>query len=243
MLAEKVETESELQEARDLGYSYFQGYFFCKPSMICTRDIPACQANCLRLIEKCAAPELNYGEIEKIFRQEPALTYRLLRFLNSPLLSLRAEIRNVRQAISLLGEREFRRWVAIVALVMMAGNKPPELIRTALTRAYFCEELARPLGLLSQSSDLFLMGLLSAADALLDRPMPQILSELSLSTQIRTALDGGGSSFDNVYKTLLAYEQADWRSVSAIASTAGYAEDQIPECFVIASKRAISVAS
>src|SRR5207248_6945584 len=114
-----------------------------------------------------------------LFRQDPSLTYRLLRFLNSPALALRVEIHNVRQAITLLGDREFRRWAAIVALVIMAGSKPPELIKTSLTRAYFCEELSSPLHLRENAPDLFLMGLLSAADALLDRPMKQILAELS----------------------------------------------------------------
>jgi EAL and modified HD-GYP domain-containing signal transduction protein len=137
----------------------------------------------MRLLEDCSAPELDYDKIERIFNQEPSLTYRLLRFLNSPLLPFRAEIHSVRHAISLLGEREFRRWAAIVALVMIGGDKPAELIRTALTRAYFCEELARPLGLSKNSSDLFLMGLLSTADALLDLPMTQILTELSFCLQ------------------------------------------------------------
>ena len=241
MLAEKVETESELREARDLGYSYFQGYFFCKPSMISGRDIPGRAATCLRLLEECAAPELDYKAIEKSFGEEPALTYRLLRFLNSPLLPLRCEIHDIRQAVSLLGEREFRRWVAIVALVMMAGNKPPELIRMALTRAYFCEELARPLALAKNASELFLMGLLSAADALLDRSMEQILSELSLSPEIRVALDGGGSKFEVVYQTLLAYERGNWGRLSELAKQSGYAEEQIPDCFVMASGRAGAV--
>lgn len=161
--------------------------------------------------------------------------------MNSPLLPFRAEIHSVRHAISLLGEREFRRWAAIVALVMIGGDKPAELIRTALTRAYFCEELARPLGLSKNSSDLFLMGLLSTADALLDRPMTQILTELSLSAEIRTALSGAGGAFGNVYETMFAYEKADWDQLSRIAKHAGHSEEAVPDCFVVASNRAIGV--
>jgi c-di-GMP-related signal transduction protein len=84
---------------------------------------------------------------------------------------LRIEIRGIREAIALLGEREFRRWVSIVAIVSMASDKAPELVRTTLARAYFCEDLSRLIGMSAQSSDLFLMGLLSVADALLDRPL------------------------------------------------------------------------
>jgi c-di-GMP-related signal transduction protein len=104
------------------------------------------------------------------------------------------------------------------------------LIRTARTRAYFCEELARPPGLSRNSSELFLMGLLSTADALLDRPMPQVLAELSLSAKIYTALSGAGGAFGNVYETLFTYEQADWNELSRIAKNSGYSEDAIPDC-------------
>src|SRR6266851_4835207 len=137
------------------------------------------------------------------------------RSFRSPLLPFRVKTHNVRHAITLLGEREFRRWVAIVALVMIAEGKPAKLIRTALTRAYICEELARPLGLSRDSSELFLMGLLSTADGLLDRPMTQVLAELSLSAEIRSALSGAGGAFGNVYETLFAYEKADWNDSSA----------------------------
>ena len=111
------------------------------------------------------------------------------------------------------------------------GGQPAELIRTALARAYFCEELARPLGLSRNSSELFLMGLQSTADALLDRPMPQVLAELSLSAEIRTALSGAGGAFGNVYETLFAYEKADCNESSRIAKNSGYSEERDPGLF------------
>jgi len=122
------------------------------------------------------------------------------------------------------------------------AGKPAKLIRAALARAYFCEELARPLGLSRNSSALFLMVLLSTADALLDRPMTQVLAELSLSAEIRTALSGAGGAFGNVYETLFAYEKADWNELSRIAKNSGYSEDAIPDCFVVASTRATALA-
>jgi c-di-GMP phosphodiesterase len=90
------------------------------------------------------------------------------RYLHSPLLARRGEIRNIREAIQILGEKGFRRWASIVAIVPMVADKPHELIRTALTRAYFCEEISTPIGMSASSSDLFLMGILSVTDALLE---------------------------------------------------------------------------
>jgi c-di-GMP-related signal transduction protein len=238
LLAEKVETEAELKAARSLGYTYFQGYFFCKPAMISTKEIPGHKLNYVRLLNAIAARELNFAEVEEIFRQDPSLTYRLLRYLNSPLKGFRSEINNIRHAITLLGELEFRRWVAIVAVVAMSGGKPPELVRTALTRAYFCEEIARPAGIGTKGPELFLMGLLSVTDALLDQPMDQVLRSLPVTEEIRKALTDGKGQFRDVYETLLAYEQADWRRLSEAASRVGPIEEMIPQCYVSAAGRA-----
>jgi len=238
LLAEKVETEAELKGARNLGYTYFQGYFFCKPAMVSTKEIPGQKLNYVRLLNAIAAPELNFANVEEIFRQDPSLTYRLLRYLNSPLKGFRSEINNIRHAISLLGEVELRRWVAIVAVVSLSGGKPPELVRTALTRAYFCEEIARPAGMATKGPDLFLMGLLSVTDALLDQPIEQVLKNLPVTEQIRRALTDGKGQFRDVYETLLAYERADWTTLSKAASRVGPIEEVIPQCYVSAAGRA-----
>jgi hypothetical protein len=142
-------------------------------------------------------------------KQDLSLIYKLLRYLNSPLMGFSTQVRGIRHAISLLGEVEFRRWISIVALVAMVGDKPSELIRTALLRAYFCEEVSLLLGMAQRRSDFSLMGLLSVIDALLDRPMEDILSQLAVSEEVRTALCGGSNRFRDVYDTLLAYEHAD----------------------------------
>jgi c-di-GMP-related signal transduction protein len=242
LVAEKVETQADVQNARSLGFSYFQGYFFCKPSMMTGRDIPANKLTCLRLLKVIAAPEISYEEVEDLLKQDPSLIYKLLRYLNSPLMGFRSEVHNIRHAISLLGEVEFRRWISIVALVAMVGDKPSELIRTALLRAYFCEEVSLLLGMAQRRSDFFLMGLLSVIDALLDQPMEDILSHLAVSEEVRTALCGGSNRFRDVYDTLLAYEHADWNAFSSAAARLGSIEDRVPDCYVKAAERAMVIA-
>jgi c-di-GMP-related signal transduction protein len=243
LLAEKVETQADVQQARNLGYTYFQGFFFCKPTMIEGREIPGNKLIYLQLLEAISSPDLCYHKVEDLLKQEPSLVYRLLRYLNSPLVGLRIEVRSIREAIALLGEREFRRWVSIVAIVVMASDKPPELIRTALTRAFFCEEISRPLGLTPQSSDLFLMGLLSVTDAMLDRPIDQVLSTLPVSEDLRTALCGGSNRFREVYDTLLAYERAEWNKLSKTVTNFATIEEQVPVCYLAAANRASTIAT
>jgi len=241
LLAEKVETESEFREARELGFSYFQGYFFCKPSMVETREIPGNKTIQLQLLAAVAAPELRFDIIEKLLKQEPSLLYRLLRYLNSPILGLRSEVRSVRHALVVLGENEFRRWGSIFAIISMSAGKSPELIRTALTRAFFCEEFSAAAGLREKDSSLFLMGLLSIADALLDKPMREVLKSLPVIQEVKIALCGGTNRVRDVYELVLALERAEWIRLSDIAARIGCDEGKIPDCYLSALLRATSI--
>ncbi len=234
LLAEKIETNDELLEARSLGYIYFQGYFFCKPSTLSVREIPGNKLNCLRLLHLVAAPDFSYDAVEQLLKTDPALVYKLLRYLNSWLVAVRGEIHSIREAIALLGEKEFRRWISVLAVVAMASDKPHELIRTALTRAFFAEALAptipSPTPASTQSSDLFLMGLLSVTDAILDRPMEQILASLPIAPAVREALCGHANPYRDVYDLLLAYERADWPALSAASARLAIDESAIADC-------------
>jgi EAL and modified HD-GYP domain-containing signal transduction protein len=209
--------------------------------MIETRDIPGDKLLHLELLNSVAAPELNYTLIEELLKHEPSLLYRLLRYLNSPLLGLRTEIHSVRQALILLGEREFRRWVSIFAIVAMSGGKPPELVRTALTRAYFCEEFSSAAHLGEKKAALFLMGLLSVADALLDKPIAEVLRSLPVAEEVKTALTGGENRFRDVYELLLALERAEWPQLSSHVERLGCNEEAIPDCYQTAIQKASTV--
>jgi c-di-GMP-related signal transduction protein len=243
LLAEKVETQSELEEARTMGYTYFQGYFFCKPTMVEGRSIPSNKLNYVRLLEAVNSSNFSSEKIEEILKAEPSLVYKLLRYLNSPLLGLRNEIHSISNAISLLGEKEFRRWVSIVAIVSMAGDKSPELIRTALTRAFFCEEIAEPIGMSSQKSDLFLLGLLSVTDAILGMPMQEVLTQLPIAADVCAALTGGANRLREIYDILISYERADWVLLSSLAAKFGCPEDLVPRCYLSAAKRAAVIST
>ncbi len=241
LLAEKVETQLDLDEARNLGYRYFQGYFFCKPSMLEARDIPGNKLIPLQLLCAVAAPELNYDVIESLLNQEPSLLYRLLRYLNSPALGLRSEIHSIRQAITMLGDAEFRRWVSIFAVIAMSSGKPPELIRTALTRAYFCEDFSTPAGFREKSANMFLLGLLSVSDALLDKPIKEVLGSLPIEPEVKAALCGGENRYRDLYEVLLALERAEWPRLAIFTARLGCLEDNVPDSYQSAIQKASAV--
>jgi len=156
MLAEKVETQEEFAKARDQGFVYFQEYFFRRPEMMGTHEMPANRLNYVRMLQEVSRAELDVPGLEELVKSEASVCYRLVRYLNSAAFGFKKEIHSVRHALSLLGERDVRRWVRLVAAVGAGQDKTSDLVLSALVRGRFCELLSAkvPHG----ESDLFLMG-------------------------------------------------------------------------------------
>ncbi|MBI1749577.1 MAG: HDOD domain-containing protein [Acidobacteria bacterium] len=232
LLAEKVETPGEFYAALDMGCVYFQGYFFCRPEILSTRDVPAFKLNYLRILQAVHRPGLDLHEIEGIIKQEPSLLYRLLRYLNSAFFGLRQEITSVKHALTLLGEKNLTKWVSVVALASMAGDKPTELILQLLIRGRFCELLAPQVGMSSRETDFFLLGLFSAMDAILDRPMNELLEEMPVAEDIKRALLGADNRLGNVLQAVMAYERGDWENFTERSTRLQLEETEVPAAYL-----------
>lgn len=208
-LAEKVESREEYRTASEMGYTLFQGFFFQRPELMKTQDIAPLQAGSFRFLEAIQNTELDFWAVEQLVRTEPTLCLRLLRYLNSPLFAFGKDIVSVRHALSLLGEREVRKWLLVSLAAQLGKNKPEELVLWALTRARFCELLSDKLsGGLTGS---FLLGLLSAFPALLEVPLEQIVASVPIETKIRAALLGEPGDYGTVLDVVTCYEAGSWR--------------------------------
>jgi c-di-GMP-related signal transduction protein len=214
MLAEKVETSHEFTRARNQGFVYFQGYFFCKPELVIGREVPANRIRLLRLLEMVCRQEIDLRELEAMLKQEASICYRLLRYLNSPLFGFALEIKSVRHAMAVLGERELRRWIRLVVTVGAAEQRCSELVLMGMTRARFCELLSRRL---NSNQDLFLMGLLSVMDAILEIEMGSLLEQIPVAHDIKAALLGQTCSLRPLYQLMLAQESGEWTPVTELA--------------------------
>ena len=229
MLAEKVETREEFKAARDAGFVYFQGYFFSRPEVLAAREIPANRLNYLRMLEAVSRPELDRGLIENLIKGEASICYRLLRYLNSAVFAFQSEIHSVKHALSLLGERETRRWVRLVATLGAAQQKSNELVVMALVRARFCELLSPKLR--HADSDLFLMGLLSLIDVMLEIPMAMVLDNVPVDQQIKSVLLGGASPLRPLFQLMLARESGDWESAAQLMRQMHLSESTVAEAY------------
>lgn len=228
LLAEKIETRAQFEEAREYGYSYFQGFYFQRPEMLSVRAIVPAKRAALRWVGRLLDGRSTFDHIDELVRAEPALSERLLADLNASVEG-RASVRSMRDAWRLLGDRAFRRWAAMVALATLGDGRPPEPTVTGLVRARFAEALARTAHL--DEGALFLAGMLSASDAILGRPLPDVLACLDLPKETQAALDDAASRAGTVLSLVLAYERGDWNSVLLSADRLDVGEDVIPECF------------
>jgi c-di-GMP-related signal transduction protein len=234
MLAEKVETPEEFAAGLRMGYSLFQGYFFCRPEMMQHHDLPAFKLAYLDLLRAATASGFDTGVLAEKIKRDASITFRLLRYLNSAAFGFRAEIRSIPHALSLLGERELRKWVAVISVGALGDGKPDELMIVPLVRGRFCELIAAQAGLGDQTNDLFLLGLLSVMDAILDQPMEEILRDLPVRQEIRDALVSQHGKYRDVLNIAIAVENADWETVNALESALGVPEERLSPLYVSA---------
>jgi c-di-GMP-related signal transduction protein len=220
-----------LARCRELGFQYFQGFFFCKPEMVQSRRLPASRLNYLRFLQAINQNETEVSEVEKLIRQEVSLSYKLLRYLNTAAFGLRGGVKSIRHAITLLGQRPLRKWASLVAVSEMTDEKPAELMNTCLVRARCCELLAecRPAG--APSSDLFMLGMFSLLDAMLDRPIDELVNELALPGEIRTALTDETAELRPFIELLIGFERGHWEAIAQAVQALGLQSDAVYQCY------------
>ncbi len=217
-LAEKVETIEEFNQAIDMGYSYFQGYFFSKPVIVTGTDMPAYKLNFLQIIQELYKPTVNITNIERILMRDVSLSYKLLRLINSAAFALRKEVYSIRHALNLLGIDELKKWISLMSLSQVSDDKPEQLMITSVSIAKFSEIIAEKTRNKSIKSNFFLAGLFIYIDGFLNRPMEDIVRNLPIIDEIKNALLGENNLYRKVLDLYLVYEKMDWVRVAELSS-------------------------
>jgi len=213
LIAEKVETREQFNRCQKLGLPYFQGYFFCRPQNMTGRTLPINRMAAIGLLTQINNPNIQIHELEDAIGQNVALSYKLLRYINSAICGLDREVDSIRQATMLVGLEKMRVWANLIVLSGFDDN-PRDLIVTGGVRARMCEKIAEALHL-PHPERCFLVGLLSVLDAILDRPLDHILASLSLSSDVVEALLHQNNRLGQILESVRAYERKDWGAVSA----------------------------
>ncbi|MEW6518403.1 MAG: HDOD domain-containing protein [Thermodesulfobacteriota bacterium] len=230
LLAEKVETIEEFDVLQDMGFTFFQGYFFSKPKIVQGRDIPGSKLQYLKIIRAIQDENYNFKKISEFIAHDVSLSYKLLRYVNSAAMRRRVEVTSLQSAVALVGELTLRKWLSLMMLSYMADDKPQELLRLTLLRARFCEQIGEKMG---RGRDFALtcytVGMFSLLDVLLDQPMGKVLQPLSLSHDIVATLTGEETTaYAVILRLVKAYERGDWLDVTRLASDVNGVFDYLP---------------
>lgn len=206
LIAEKVETHEMMAMCQELGFDMYQGFFFCRPRLISGKRPAANRLAVMQLITRLQDPDAGMDELERLVTCDPALSYRLLKYINSAYCGVPVEVTSIRQALILVGTNLVRSWATLLLLSRLSDGKPSELIATALIRARMCELLGRD-DPTRDDNQYFTVGLLSVLDALLDLPMPEVVEGLPFDAEVCAALSDREGPLGELVAAVIAYEQ------------------------------------
>ncbi|WP_057831952.1 EAL and HDOD domain-containing protein [Colwellia sp. TT2012] len=229
MLAEKVETYEEYEQMLQLGFDYFQGYFFAKPEMVKTKNLSPSQIAMAELLYETSKTELDLNSITSVFERDVSLSYKLLRYANSAIFKRCNEISTIKQALVILGSAELKRFIGLMFAVTANPDKPSELINMAMSRAKFCELVAQDIRSQLNTSIAFLTGLLSMIDAILDEDMATVLEKLPLSPEIKEPLLTKKGVMAAIIKLVGFIEQAEWDKTTLVMKKLKLDKDKVVE--------------
>ena len=208
LVAEHVNTHEDFEKCRNLGFNFFQGYFFSQPEQRIQRNLPASKMNLVDLMGESSNSAFNLDRINNA-----ALSFLLLKFINNPTINKRYKITSLKHALNYMGEVEIKKFIALLSLANLSDDKPIELIHMSLVRAKFFDLLSQRRKLNQNPPYGFLIGLFSLLESLLDQSMSDILQQLPLIDDVKEALMGHDEEFNAYISLVKAFESAIWLTV------------------------------
>jgi EAL and modified HD-GYP domain-containing signal transduction protein len=183
------------------------------------------------LLYETSKPEVDLHNITSVFQRDVSLSYKLLRYANSPIFKRRSEVSSIKQALVILGSAELKRFIGLMFANNVNPNKPTELITAAMTRARFCEVLTQNSHTSVDASIAFLTGLLSLIDAILDEKLENIFAKLPLAQTIKEALLFKKGEMATLINLVELIEHADWQNSNTVINTLGLDKEKVAQYY------------
>lgn len=236
LLAEKVETKEEFEKANKLGFHYFQGYFFNKPEKVVIKELTSMKVTLFSLLAEIGKKKTTLERLHRIISQDLAISYKLLRFLNSAYFYRLEKVKSVKHAIAYLGEKELRRFLILVIVSELAMEKPAELVRQSLLRAKFCELLAKRSMFAEYDLEVFMVGMFSFMDAMLDIEMGAVMEKLPVSDEVKDALVHRTGILAPFLEAVIAYERSQQQLFLTLLEELNIDSEPVAELYLKAVK-------
>jgi EAL and modified HD-GYP domain-containing signal transduction protein len=208
LLAEKVETRNEFEQACSEGFSLFQGYYFCEPQTLKKGNIPANIRIQLEILGSLQKEDLDFRQVAKMVAKDPAITYRILRMVNSAIFGIRGEINSIEAALAAIGLENLRRILCLAITASASTDQSQSALRLALARARFCELSSKLTS--HDATEQYLLGLFSLLPAILEISMEDAVSAIAFRSTIVDALFGVCNDTALLLRWIEAYEKGDW---------------------------------
>ena len=233
LLAEKIENKDVLKTALEMGFEYFQGYYFSKPVIVIGRSINPTTINRMRLLQLSLKNDFCFNDVAEVIKQDVALSYRLLQFVNSAHFGFRTVISNIQQALVSLGTSEVRKWMALICLIDLNQDKTPELTRMSLIRARFLEQVAQFTGKEKRKTENFyLLGMFSLMDAIMEMTMAEVFAQIHVDASISTPLISHAGEDYELLRLIEMYEQGDFDAATAQAEALSLPESRLADAYM-----------
>ena len=235
LVAVNVDSQEEYEELKkDGGYNLYEGGFFRMPVKESETEVSPLKVNYIELLNVVNAQDFDLQEAADVIGKDPALVISLLEMVNR--MSLNSDITSIRHAAAMLGQKELKRWINTAVTKELCADKPSEITRLVMIRAKFAEGLAGAFGMGMAAQELFIMGLFSAIDIMLDKPMEEALNMVQVSKNIRDALIDNKGDFAALLNFVRRYEDADWTEVSRLMVINDINMDEVYEAYLNALK-------
>lgn len=230
VIAYNVENQEAYDRAKELGCTYFQGTFVSEKMPTTVKKVNYLQSNFFLLMVAVTKDEPDIDEIESIISRDVSLTFSLLRLVNSAYFALRNKARSVKQALVILGLGQLKQWIYLLSFKQDDGSMPDELIKISFLRATFASELVEYAQDMTISrSEAYLLGMFSTLGKLMGVPLESALEQLPISDDIKLALLKKEGRTGFLYKLILSYEKADWKTMSSCAAELGIPQSMIAQ--------------
>ena len=235
LIAEKVETNYQLQSLAEVGFNYYQGFFYHEPEIIEGQTLAPIKSQMLHLISETFNKPLDFDHIAEIIGHDVNLTLGLLKLVNNVATGARVEITSLKQAAAYLGEDKLKQFVTILALSKLTTNKTSEVSRQSLITAKLMAALATESAFIEVSDFAFITGLLSAIEVILSRPMDEILKTMPLAKPIVDALVNHSGLLGELLDLTINYITGNGENIQQLTDLYGLDANFIHKEFVHAS--------
>jgi EAL and modified HD-GYP domain-containing signal transduction protein len=230
-IAEKVETRHDYEACKKAGFKLFQGFYFAHPETLTAKVIHPAYAVVLDILNQVSR-KAEIKDIEACFKRDVALSFKLLRYINSVGFGLSSEIQSIRHAITILGYNQLYRWLTLLMVTAGENSTPPALMKTAITRGRLTELLGQDYFEKAERDNLFIIGVFSLLDAMLEMSMDQALDKLNLPDEVTEALLKREGMYGPFLKLAEACEGAETEKIRQIAESLVMDPGKVNKCHI-----------